>query len=322
VTDETAVPPAPPGAPEPQDAAGPQDPREVPGDAAVDPAAPAAGAAAAFTPEPGVPGFVAGEPGAAPGVPASPQARGRRRVALGTAAALVAVAAAGGIGYAVLQHGGSGDAKAAQSPAATPWAQPTPTATKAFGARSGGSHYGSLSLLLLPIPDNYDAGPDVDEFGNDVVLDAHHAQDLVKGDVTSLPAKDRKKVEAGVDALHIEGAGLRTYAQHDDRLVIQMEIVQMKNEDAARSETKFFTAFTRALGVLRKGPKITGHPQATCVLPPKEKGEKLDTMFCQATEGDLMVKMTASGTLPLEQAEAADLLRKQLDRVRDPGQAV
>ena len=262
------------------------------------------------------------QPPVAPGADAGQDApRGRRRVALVTAAALVAVAAAGGIGYTVL-HGDSGGAKAGDSSTATPWSQPTPTATKAFGARSGGSHYGSLSLLLVPVPDNYDPGPDVDAFGNDVVLDAHDAQQLVKGDLTSLSAKQRKSVQSYVDDMHIEGAGMRTYTQHDSRLVIQMEIVQMKNEEAARSDTKFFTAFTKAMGVFRKGPKIAGHPQAVCVLPPKEKGEKLDMMFCQATEGDLMVTMTANGTLPLETAEAADLLHKQLDRVQDPGQAV
>ncbi|SEO36713.1 hypothetical protein [Actinacidiphila rubida] len=271
------------------------------------------------TPVPDVAGVWPSEPPQAP-APGAP--RGRRRLALGTAAALVAVAAAGGVGYTVLHHGGSGAAEAAPSTAATPWKEPAPSVTKAFGARSGGSHYGSLALLLLPVPDNYGPGPDVDAFGNDVVLDAHQAQDLVKGDVTDLPAKERKAIQADVDALRIEGAGLRTYTQHDNQLVIQMEIVQMKNKDGARAETRFFTSFTKALGVFRSGPKISGHPQATCVLPPKEHHAALEEMYCQATEGDLMVKMTASGTLPLEKAEAADLLHKQLDRVRDPGQAV
>lgn len=257
-------------------------------------------------------------------MPADPApARGRRRLALVTAAVLVAVAAAGGIGYTVLRHDGSGgDARAGSHPATTPWTQPTPTVTKAFGARSGGSHYGSLNLLLLPMPDTYDPGPDVEAFGNDVVLDRSQAEDLVKGDLTDLPAKERKTVQSTVNAMHIEGAGLRTYTQHDGELVIRMEIVQMKNEDAARGETRFFTAFTHAMGVFRAGPRISGHPQATCVLAPKEKDATLDSMYCQATEGDLMIKMTADGTLPLEKAEAADLLHKQLDRVRDPGQAV
>ncbi|MFI1097748.1 hypothetical protein [Streptomyces sp. NPDC020917] len=251
-----------------------------------------------------------------------PVPRGRRRIALFTAAALVAVAAAGGVGYAVLHHGGPDGVRAGHTAAATPWPEPTPSATKAFGARSGGSHYGSLSLLLLPVPDGYRLGPDVQAFGNDAVLDAHQAQDLVKGDVTSLPAKERKAVQSGVDGLRIEGAGLRTYTQHDERLVVQMAIVQMRNKDAARSVTTFFTQFTRAMGVFRTGPRIAGHPQATCVLPPKKSGAQLDAMFCQATEGDLMVKMTVNGTLPLDKAAAADLLRRQLDRVRDPGQAV
>ncbi|MBY8880950.1 hypothetical protein [Actinacidiphila acidipaludis] len=305
MSDETAMPPS----PEPSAPSGPPVPADQP--VAAEQPVPFDQPVAAEQPVPFGPPVLSERP-----------ERGRRRVALLTAAALVVVAAAGGTGYAVLHHGGSGTDAAAHPTATTPWAEPTPSATKAFGARSGGSHYGSLSLLLVPMPDNYGPGPDVDEFGNDVVLDAGQAQKLVKGDLSSLPAKERKAIAANVDALHIEGAGMRTYTQHDNRLVIQMEIVQMKNEEAARADTKFFAAFTKAMGIFRKGPKIAGHPQATCVLSPKVKGEKLDLMFCQATEGDLMVKMTASGTLPLESAEAATLLRKQLDRVQDPGQAV
>jgi hypothetical protein len=245
--------------------------------------------------------------------------RSRRGVAIGVVAVLVAVVAAGGIGYAVLRpDGGAKDAK----PAVTPWSAPTPTATKAFGAKSGGSHYGSLGLLLLPVPGGYDPGPDVDQFGNDVVLDAKQAGTLVRGDVSDLSKKDRKEVDQDIEDLRIEGAGLRTYTRQDSELVVQMEIVQMRNKQAASAETKFFGAFAKALGGFRNGPAVKGYADATCVLPPTEPGEKLDMMMCQATEGDLMVKMTVSGTAPLEKDEAVRLLAKQLDRIKDPGEAV
>jgi hypothetical protein len=35
-----------------------------------------------------------------------------------------------------------------------------------------------------------------------------------------------------------------------------------------------------------------------------------------------MVKMSATGTAPLDKAAAVDLLRRQLDRIKDPGESV
>jgi hypothetical protein len=256
---------------------------------------------------------------AAPAPQAAP-ARPRRRSALAAAAVLVAAAAGGGLGYAALQDSGAGpDSKAA---ADTPWTAPSPSATKAFGARSGGSHYGSLRLLLLPVPEQFGPGPDVERFGNDVVLDARQAASLFKGDIGELSAKARRSVDAAVDALHIQGAGLRTYAERNNQLVIQITLVQMKNKQAARAETKYFAEFTKAMGLFRTGPEVPGHEHAACFLPPKESGDKLDSMYCQDTEGDLMVTMTASGTMPLAKTEAVGVLRDQLDRVKDPGTAV
>ncbi|SEG88733.1 hypothetical protein SAMN05216223_119129 [Actinacidiphila yanglinensis] len=266
----------------------------------------------AYPAYPGFPGF--------PAEPAPPVApRSRRGLALGLAAALVAVVAGGGVGYAVLHDKDGGtDAK----PAAAPWTSPTPTATKAFGAKSGGSHYGSLRLMLLPIPTGYSPGPDVDQYGNDVTLDAEQARALVLGDEKGMSAKERKTVGAAVDDLHIEGAGMRTYTEAAGELVVQIRIVQMKNKEAARAQTDYFSAFTKAMGVFRTGPKVKGYPKATCVLPPAEPGDKLDTMTCQATEGDLMVTMTVEGTRPLDKTTAAGLLSRQLDRIKDPGEAV
>jgi hypothetical protein len=45
-------------------------------------------------------------------------------------------------------------------------------------------------------------------------------------------------------------------------------------------------------------------------------------MYCQATEGDLLITFNATGTTPFAKDTAADLLKKQLDRVQDPGEAV
>lgn len=251
-------------------------------------------------------------PGAAP-VPV--RSRRRRWIALGVAAALVALAAAGGIGYAVTRgDGGTKSATAASGPS-------HPRA-KAFGARSGGSHYGSLGLMLLPVPDGFEPGPDIETYGNDAVLDAGRAQDLMRRNVASLSAKDRKAYDATLRDMHIEGAGLRTYQGTTDDLVISVQILQMRNKVLARDDSRLFGAITKAMHVFRAGPKITGHPYATCVLSPSDREEKIDSMLCRATEGDLLVTLSAAAPKPMATSDAAGLLAKQLDRIQDPGEAV
>lgn len=278
--------------------------------------------AAAPAPEPATePAEVSeAEPSEAPEAePATASApRSRRGLALGVAAALVAVAAGGGIGYAVLHQDDPADRK----PAAAPWKAPNPSRTGEFGATSGGSHYGRLGKLLLPMPDTYEPGPDVEEFGNDVELDARQAASMMKGSVSGLSKKKRKAVEKAIDNLRLQGAGMRTYTSDDGTYIVEIQIVQMKNKQAAADRTEYFDEFTKALGIFRNGPKIAGHDRARCVLPPTEPGEKLDDMTCQATEGDLLVTMDVTGSVPLHKTEAADLLRQQLDRIKDPGVAV
>ncbi|MDX3097168.1 hypothetical protein PV703_14930 [Streptomyces sp. ME01-24h] len=243
--------------------------------------------------------------------------RGRRGLALGIAAALVAVVAGGGIGFAVLKHQ-KADGRHAGSKA---WKAPEPKKTAEYGTESGGSHYGALGKLLLPVPPTYLPGPDVDEYGNDAEFTGKQAVAVFEGDLAGLPKKQRDRLHRAVSGLHIQGVGLRTYREMTGQTVLETQIVQMKNKSAARAGTDFFTEFTKALGVFRNGPKIEGHDKARCVLPPKKPGGKLDTMICEATEGDLTIRMSVSGRSPLHKNEAADLFKQQLDRVEDPGEA-
>ncbi|MEE4545739.1 hypothetical protein V2S66_27690 [Streptomyces sp. V4-01] len=251
--------------------------------------------------------------------PAAEPVRSRRGAALRASAVLVAAALLGSYCYTVVR--GKHHDRDAARPAAT-WTAPTPSATRAFGAKSGGAHYGDLSLLLLPIPDDYDPGPDIKAYGNDAVLTAHQAADLIKTDSSGPTAKGRKELDASVDALHVEGAGLRTYTHHDNDLVVQLSLIQMRNQRAAQAEPRFFAEYARTLGGFRRGPKVPGHAQAVCLLPKLDADDELGMMLCQATEGDLLVKMNATGTAPLDQAAAVDLLRRQLDRIQDPGESV
>lgn len=248
-----------------------------------------------------------------------PQPRKSRKVlALGLAAVFVGVVVGGGVGYAVLKS----EQNETKPAAAKPWKAPTPTKTGEYGTQSGGSHYGTLGKLLLPVPDAYSPGPDIAEYGNDAELSGKQAVALMKESYGHLTAKQRKAARAAVDRLHIEGIGMRTYGYQGGDFVVDMQLVQMKNKQAARSYTEYFNAYTKALGIFRNGPKISGHDKARCVLPPKVPGAALDTMTCQATEGDLMISMTVTGPSPLDKNTAAELFKQQLDRVQDPGEAV
>jgi hypothetical protein len=251
----------------------------------------------------------------------APPTKSRKPLAIGLAGALVAVAAGGGIGYAVLQQQKDADDKAK----AQPWKAPAPEKTGSFGAQSGGSHYGKLGKLLLPVPQEYEPGPDVAQYGNDAELSGRQATALMKEAYRGLPKKQRGSAEKGIDRLRIQGIGMRSYSLNktgDNSLIVEIRIVQMKNKQAARSATEFYTDFAKATGVFRNGPKIPGHAKAGCFLPPKDTGVKLDSMYCQATEGDLLITLNATGTTPFQKSDAAKLLQKQLDRVQDPGEAV
>jgi hypothetical protein len=258
-------------------------------------------------------------PPAPPAPVPSVRRRPRWRTAVGVTAAVAVVAAGVVLGGTVL-HGHHGSS--AGTSAATPWqAPPTPTPSGRFGAKPGGTHYGSLALLLLPMPAGFSPGPDVKAFGNDVLLGAGQARDLVKADTDGMPARDRLGLDAAIDALRIQGAGIRTYTESGGNLVVTISLIQVENQRAAQAIPEFQAAEARTER-FRSGPRVKGFPRATCLLAPLEAGERVSEMMCQAAEGDLVVKLTASGTVPLERTEVAELMAHQLDRVKNPGEAV
>ncbi|QMV22241.1 hypothetical protein GQS52_11040 [Streptomyces sp. SCUT-3] len=257
------------------------------------------------------------QPPGAPGPAPAPGSRRGRRTVLGVVAALVAVAAAVGVGRVALEQRESGTPVAEK-----PWAAPAPEASAEYGAERGGSHYGPLGKLLLPLPDGYEEGPDVGVWGNDVELTGKEAREMAGRAYEGLPAKERKAALKAVEALKVKGVGARTFQdRYDHDLLVEMQLVQMR-KSGAKSLTAFRTELLEELGVFRNGPRIKGFDEARCFLPPKEKGQELDLMICFAHDGDLMVTMTAEGTSPLKTKDAADLLRRQLERIATPGEVV
>ncbi|MFF9677754.1 hypothetical protein ACF1GS_39775, partial [Streptomyces eurythermus] len=70
------------------------------------------------------------------------------------------------------------------------------------------------------------------------------------------------------------------------------------------------------------GPRIEGHRDAACFLPPKDHERDIEVMFCTAHVGDVLVTVTASAVAPIDAKSVAGLVREQLDRIDEPGKAV
>jgi hypothetical protein len=224
---------------------------------------------------------------------------------------LLAVAALAGAGYAAL-HTPVDHAKA--------WRAPTPRRTGSYGAVSGGAHYGKLAKLLLPVPSGYTPGPDDGQYGNDKQLGAAQAVAVLEAPFKSLPATERQLMRRSISAAHVEGLGLRTYQRDDDSAVAELLMVQMRNQTAAKNAAAAFRALTRGTE-FRPGPKVHGHHEAYCAVPKHVPASKLTSVSCYAGEGDLTVRLTFTGPVPLSASTAATLFQHQLDRVKDPGEA-
>lgn len=256
------------------------------------------------------------------GVPAQPlpgPARPRRRTALLVAGALVLAAALGGGGYALYGRGDDKPVKAA--------VKATPKATKAYGVTSSGSHYGDLGQMLLPVPSGMDPGPDMEQHGNDTVYDAANARKVLETDDNGrkLSADERKAVDAQLDAMRIKGLALRTYTSEDGNEDIQIILIQVGNQLGAERAAKAFGQLTEGSDV-KKGPAVHGYPHAVCIPlgadATPDLGDWFNSMYCQATEGDLMVQLTEVGGHPLNENLATTLMAQQLDRIKAPGESV
>lgn len=269
----------------------------------------------------------------APPVPPAPVRKGRR-TALLAVGALVVVAAAGG-GYALTRDGGGEGG----GPAARPSATATPTPARTYAVTAGGTHVGDLGQMLLPMPKGMRPGPDIQQFGSDSVLDASRARTLLTGGEGSsvFSSAQRRKLESDVDAMHVKGAALRTFRTADNRSVYQIVLVQVGNRTAANAGPEAFRDLTAGSDYLEEGPSVPGYPHAVCVQPDSDSGDfggdsdfdgyddydepSVGMMFCQATEGDLMVQFQAVGE-PVDEDEVTSLLRHQLDRVKAPGEGI
>ncbi|MEV6016298.1 MULTISPECIES: hypothetical protein [unclassified Streptomyces] len=186
-----------------------------------------------------------------------------------------------------------------------------------------------LAALLVPYDDAHlHRGPDIAGFGTDAALNGGAATALSKQSLRDLPRSQRREIEKRIDKQHIKGIAMRSYLNVGSTIggaatyTAEIELSQIEDRRAVRNMSTLQNEFLDALKVFRSGPKIEGHKTARCFLPPTDKKEKLDMMFCSGYQGDVLVSATAFAAKPLDTKRVAQLFREQLDRIQEPGEAV
>ncbi|MEU8525718.1 MULTISPECIES: hypothetical protein [Streptomyces] len=252
--------------------------------------------------------------------------RGRTLLTVVLPAVLVVGAIGGGLTYTGITVAGADRSAPTQV-----WEKPDATAADKDPAAelfSRGRATTELNKLLLPVPDGYRLGPDVDLYGNDGELDDKQAAALVKEEGKGLAGKKRREFEKRVDRAGIKGIAVRSFASADNDLVVTVHITRMKDKRRIHDMYELRNDLAELLE-LKKGPKIGGHKNSACFLIPAptdvekdEKQHQLEGMTCSAYDSEFLVSVSASGGKPFDKSAVATLVKKQLDHIKSPGEYV
>lgn len=185
-----------------------------------------------------------------------------------------------------------------------------------------------LSKLLLPVPEGYALGPDVETYGNDGELSGKEAAALVKREGKGLSGKKRREYEKDIDKLGVQGVAVRSFVSDENDLVVDVSVMRMKDKKQVREMFKLRKTVAELLE-FPKGPKVDGHKNSACYVRPepegldkKEKAERLDGMICIAYDSENLLAVTAAGAKPFDRSAVAALVKKQLDHIKSPGEYV
>lgn len=242
--------------------------------------------------------------------------RDRRRVAAFAGVGVLAAAVLAGAAYTVVTV-----RDADRDPGAPAWSLPKdPKQTKP--AAGGGLHG-----MLLPYGDSYAIGPDMTRFGSDAALSGRDADLLRAESIKDLPRTQQRAMQRQFDRNPVKGMAMRSYVNTEvpyaNTYTMRIVLAELGSRGTARSLAQQQNGYLGALKVLRKGPVIKGYEKSTaCYLVASGSTESLDLMFCSGSVGDVLVSATATAAKPLNKGSAADMLRAQLDRIKDPGASV
>ncbi|CAM5453873.1 hypothetical protein [Streptomyces narbonensis] len=256
--------------------------------------------------------------------------RKRRILANVLTGVLVLGAVGGGVAYTAVTVDG-----ADRTAPTVAWADPTATATPADPAAGFDRGRGStpLSKLLLPVPDGYALGADIDGEGNDHEVSAEEAVAVLKRTNKGFYGKERRAYEKSIDKLGIKGMAMRSYASRDNLLHVEVFVLRMKDKKSVRQLFETQKDLAEVLD-LAKGPKIKDHAKNTAcfVLPDPPKptdpedeeqwDDRLRGLTCSAYDGEVLVSASSAGADEHHRRAVADLLEKQLSHIESPGEYV
>ncbi|MFI8161199.1 hypothetical protein ACIF6I_18540 [Streptomyces microflavus] len=263
----------------------------------------------------------------APGAPHAPAPK-RRRVLLTVLPFVLVLAAVGGAAAYTVRTVDGAD----RTVTTVVWdgSGPKPGLDPAAKADRGRTDT-ELSRLLMPVPEGYRLGPDIGELGNDGETSGAEATAALKETGRGLAGKQRRELDAFFDKLRVKGVAHRTYTRGVsvpyartgfDDLVLSVRVVEMEDERAVRTMHERQIALLNSFGVLRKGPKIEGHKNATCYRMPKDGKDPLDSIACSAYEGGISVTVEADGPKPFSASTVAGLVKEQLDHITSQGESI
>ncbi|CAL9479862.1 hypothetical protein [Streptomyces sp. enrichment culture] len=208
--------------------------------------------------------------------------------------------------------------------------QPKPAPDPAGDAPVRGRSSTPMSRLLLPVPEGYRLGPDMGEYGHDSVADGKEATQRLKGFGRGLAGKNRRDYERRIDKLGIQGMAMRSYLADSDALVVEVQILRMKEGKHIRDMHDLRRVLAEWLDH-KDGPRIKGHANAACFMTPitvdadgdKEKKEAdIEGVECTAYTADTHISISAFATKPLDKSEVADFVKQQLDHIESPGEYI
>ncbi|MGO4460830.1 hypothetical protein AB4039_26620 [Streptomyces sp. M-16] len=262
---------------------------------------------------------VTAEATGAPDAPVSARARRRGRALVLTAAvAAVALLAGGGVWARSAIEGADRTAPTAY------WAPAGQSAPDSGEPANVPVNNLSGRLLQRPAP-GFQAGPDLDDNGNDFYVSGAQAVEEFKQAREGLSTSERKKRDDVLADLKLKGLAGRTWQRRQERpLVLEIRLMQA-DPQAVQGFSDVSKKLMEALGDDRDAPKVEGFPDAKCALIAvgEQKDPTLDSLTCVGVQGDVMVSFRASGPKKnFPTSEAAGYFKDQLTRVKSPGESV
>ncbi|MFF4449136.1 hypothetical protein [Streptomyces sp. NPDC001502] len=189
----------------------------------------------------------------------------------------------------------------------------------------------ALTGKLLPLPDNYWAGPDIDKEGNYYFLSGERALESFKEARTGLSSSERAERDKAFADLKLKGLAGRSYSRRDGDGNATAEIELLQADPAQLAKFGEFTnKLIELVGSDGDAPKVDGYPQAKCSVDPivieresKEgkKKDQIEALDCLAVEGDVMVSFRMYGTKGFAVKDAVGLFKQQLDHLKSPGES-